>query len=789
MLNALADDKLVRELVARMTVAEKTAQLCCTYVPSVMTNGVFDPEAARRKIPNGIGHLVSTADPKAAEAVADFQAWLRHNTRLGIPAIIHGESITGTPLLSATTLPQQIGMSCTWNPGLLESNTVVTRRQMRRVGMNQALSPMVETGNEARWGRNEESFGEDPYLAGTMAVAFIKGLQGDDLRQGVAATAKHFAGFAQMKVVNGKCTYEMSVQGETNLVRFREDILTPFEMAVKLGQVASIMPGYSSVDGVPCHGSTLLLRDILRGEWGFQGDVISDYHAIKYTQPHWATNQLDALRKCLEAGVDVDLPDAVVYQMIPEALASGVISQQLLDEAVIHLLKAKARLGLLDADTRFADLDDRPEFDSPADRQRAYISACQSLVLLKNDGVLPVSVKVHSIALIGPNADSAYSLLGDYTMQSQSEFWSRVAVNPDKPKLVTLLSGVTNRAGKLNIAYERGCDWAEGLTLVPGGKEVFGDEGVLKASKHPMLPQPQPDWNRALDLARKCDLIIAAMGENRYLCGESCDRYTNIRLPGRQEELIRALAATGKPVVLVLFGGRPNALGDIEPLCRAIVQAWYPGEEGGNAVADALLGNINFSGKLTLTMPRTTAQCPISHRLGYDANNPPLYPFGHGLSYTTFKYDGLTVPPTVATGAKEFSAEFSLANSGTREGAEVAQLYVTFPDEAQCRPPLELKGFARVSLKPHETSHVTIRIPMQMLAAFNPEKRVWEICPGRYQIKVGASSSDIRLKTEILMTGDSVTMPQRTEFMSQTSVVSAIDLPNTPASAAAKNFK
>jgi beta-glucosidase len=253
--------------------------------------------------------------------------------------------------------------------------------------------------------------------------------------------------------------------------------------------------------------------------------------------------------------------------------------------------------------------------------------------------------------------------------------------------------------------------------------------------------------------------------------------------------LIRALAATGKPVVLVLFGGRPNALGDIEPLCRAIVQAWYPGEEGGNAVADALLGNINFAGKLTLTMPRTTAQCPISHRLGYDTKNPPLYPFGHGLSYTTFKYDGLTVPPTVATGAKEFSAEFSLANSGTCEGVEVVQLYVTFPDEAKCRPPLELKGFARVSLKPREIVHVTIRIPMQMLAAFNPEMKLWEIRPGRYQIKVGASSTDIRLKAEILMTGDTVTMPQRTEFMSQTFVVPAIDLPNTPASATGKFTK
>lgn len=735
-----------------------------------MTNDVFNPEAARKRLPNGIGHLVSSADPQAAAVVADLQAWLRHNTRLGIPAIVHGESITGTPVLGATTLPQQIGMSCTWNPGLLESNTVVTRRQMRRMGMNQALSPMVETGNDARWGRNEESFGEDPYLAGTMAVAFIKSLQGEDLRQGVAATAKHFAGYAQMQVVGGKWTGGMSVEGETNQVRFREDILTPFEMAVKLGHVASIMPGYSSVDGVPCHGSTMLLRDILRGEWGFQGDVISDYHAIKYTQPKWAANKLDALRKCLEAGVDVDLPDAVVYQMIPEALASGAISQQLLDQAVTHLLQAKARLGLLDTDTQFADLDDKSELDSSSDRHRAYVSACQSLVLLKNDGVLPVGGKVHSIALIGPNADSAYSLLGDYTMQNQSEFWSRVAVNPNNPKLVTLLAGLSNRAGKLNIAYERGCDWAEGLTMVPGGKEVFVDEGVLKASKHPMVPQPNPDWNRALELAKTSDLIIAAMGENRYLCGESCDRYKDIRLPGRQEEFIRALAATGKPVVLVLFGGRPNALGDIEPLCRAIVQAWYPGEEGGNALADALLGKINFSGKLTLTMPRTTAQCPTSYRLGYAAANPPLYSFGHGLSYTSFNYDGLNVSPSVTTGSRELVADFSLANNGLREGTEVAQLYVSMPDGVGYRPPLELKGFARVSLRPREASHVTIRVPVQMLAAFNPETKVWEIRPGRYQIKVGSASTEIRLTAEFQLGGKTVTLPQRTEFMSQTSL-------------------
>lgn len=771
-----ADERRVNGLVSKMTVEEKTAQLRCAGIGSLLSpDGKFSPEAARKVIPHGIGHLVSSRDPNAGPAVQDLQNWLRRETRLGIPAIIHGEAITGTPVTSATTLPQQIGMSCTWNPDLLESNTAVTRRQMREVGMNQALSPMIDVGCNARWGRNEEGFGEDPYLTSRMGLAFVRGLQGDDLRSGVAATVKHFAGYAQTQSAQDKFTDNSTNRDDEAVARFRGDVLTPFEVAVKVGGVASVMPGYHSVGEIPCSASTHLLQRILRQDWGFQGDVVSDYGAIgnMMGKARFATNELDALTKSMRAGIDVDLPSGDILKKIPEALASGLIDEKILDQAVRRILGVKARLGLLDPKPIVIGNGTPPELDSAMDRQRAYESACVSLVLLKNEGMLPLSEKIHSIAVIGPNADSAYSLLGDYTPQTMGEFWSRKPFDPNSPKLVTFLAGLTNRiGGRVKIDFERGCDWQEGMTL-SDTQIVIEDEQGKKAAKHPLQPAPKADWNRALELARDCDVIIAAMGENRFLCGETRDR-SDVTLPGKQQQLVKELIATGKPVVLVLFGGRANAVGEIEHGCRAIVQAWYPGEEGGNAVADLLLGNLNPSGKLTVTMPRSSKQCPVSYRQGYDQNDPPLYPFGHGLAYTTYGYGSFEIPGTAKTTSAWIPVTFTVTNQGARDGVEIAQLYVSPLTDAANRPPLELKGFARVALRPHESRTVTIKLSPQQLATYNPQKGDWEIHPGTYKIKIGASSTDIRGEGSLTMAGKSVSLKAREVYFSETTMADPV---------------
>ena len=750
----------VAALLAKMTPEEKATQLEGTMLNPLLEGRKFSPEAAKKLIPHGIGHVSqfsSGTDLKPDElipVVRDLQNWLRHETRLGIPAILHEEAITGLDARGATTYPQQIGMACTWNPELLHGNTATTARQMRRIGATQALSPMLDVCNNAKWGRTEESFGEEPYITSLMGLAFVTGLQGDDLKTGVAATVKHFAGYAG---------------GTDDERRFWEEILMPHEVAVRLGHAAAVMSGYHTVKETPCSASPFLLTDILRTEWGFDGVVVSDYGAVQkvYSSYKFATNAEDAMLKCLNAGLDVELPKPGTFSYIPAALASGALHQKTLDRAVTRLLTMKARLGLLDPQAKFVTDEVAPDFDPPEYRRRAYDSACQSLVLLKNNAVLPLGKDVHSLAVVGPNADSVYSLLGDYTYQTISEFWHKIPVDPDCPKLITLVAGLRDRTGKnVTLNYERGCDWDEGMTK-PFAAETVGDTRVTKAAKKPLLPQPAPDWDRAMKLAMESDVIIAAMGENRYLCGEGRDR-KEATLPGRQQEFVRALIATGKPVVLVLFGGRANAVGELEPDCRAIVQAWYPGEEGGHAVADLLLGNINPSGKLTFTMPRNTKQCPVWYRQGYDTNDLPLYPFGYGLSYTTFAYGDVKVPSRIKTDDTSIPISFTIKNTGTRAGVEIAQLYVSAQGISEQRPPQELKGFARVSLRPGEKRTVTIRVSPQQLARY--QDGVWLVEPGAYEFRVGASSMDIRGHGTSLLGGRKVVLKHREIFFSETEV-------------------
>ncbi len=614
---------------------------------------------------------------------------------------------------------------------------------------------MLDVLDNATWGRIEEGFGEDPYLVSLMGLAFVQGMQGADLREGIAATAKHFAGYGNMN---------------EEMTHFWDDVLMPHEVAVRLGKVASVMTGYHAFRGVPATASKFLLDEVLRARWGFDGVVISDYGAVRQVNSvfHHAPDAATGALRCLEAGMDVELPEREFYGEIPKAMADGIIPEDLVNRAVRRSLMLKLRTGLFDP-TASPDRGESLDFNPPEIQERAYLSACESLVLLRNDGVLPLRPEIKSIAVVGPNANSCHALLGDYTYQTLNEFFRRNPVDPTTPRLVTVLEGLRDRLGsEVTVRYERGCDWNPPEEAKEETEEKAGDQRTWRTSTAPMEPPVPTDPERAVRIAASSDLVIAAMGENRYLCGEGRDR-ADVRLPGEQEGFVKRLISTGKPVVLIVFGGRPMVLTGIEPGCSAIIYAWYPGQAGGHAVADLLLGRFNPSGKLTITMPSGNGQVPVSHRLGYRADDMPLYSFGHGLAYTTYRYERMEAPSAVSTRDTHIPVQFELTNTGTREGVEIAQLYLAPLERQANRPAMELKGFARVNLKPGETRKITIDVFLDQLARHDAEGRL-AIHPGAYSLLIGASSTDIRLRTELRVTGAAVARDRREHFFSRTTL-------------------
>ncbi|BAX81869.1 glycoside hydrolase family 3 N-terminal domain-containing protein [Labilibaculum antarcticum] len=669
------------------------------------------------------------------------------------PKLARGEAISGYNIEGATTLPQQIGISCSWNPELLRTNTSLTSKLMRSLGTTLALSPMLDVSRNAHWGRMEESFGESAYLTSRMGLAFVKGMQTDDLTKGVAATTKHFAGYG------GK---------NDDLREFYEEILMPHEVAVRLGNSQSLMPGYHAYQGVPAHASDFLLKDVLREKWGFDGVVVSDYFAVKqiHASHKYANSKLEAGVIALKTGVDLELPSGDAYKLLPEALKKGFVSMEAIDQAVKRILTLKGRLGLLDPENPI-QIDKNIELDPAHNRQQAYLSACQSLVLLKNEGILPLKKDIKNIAVVGPNADAVESLLGDYTSQTLKLYWGKKPISGTNPKLVTLLEGLQNKVDTdVNIEYERGCDWTKSYKESVAKVGDIGDEREKKVVEIDSKDFGTPNPEKAIEYAVNSDVIIAAMGENRYLCGEGRNR-NDIRLAGEQEEFVQKLIATGKPVVLIIFGGRPHVLTAVNDGCKAIIQAWYPGEEGGNAVADLLLGNINPSGKMTVTVPRTNEQCPIWHSGGYDSSDMPLYSFGHGLSYTTYKYSNITAPDNANTTDKWISVEFDIENTGNMDGAEIAQLYVAATDLSMPRPPIKLEGFTRVELKKGNKTHIQFLVSPQQFAFYNKDMKL-VIEPGNYSFLVGASSTDIKLKSTVSLKGEIQHLSQKDIFFSET---------------------
>ncbi len=738
----------VNELYERMSTADKVAQLHGIRPSNLLdTDGKLSLELCREKIPNGVGHISQFAcmqelsPSELRDFVKDLQTYLLEETPMGIPAIFHEEAITGFATKGAATYPQQIGVACTWNTDLIKLKSDQTREAMRSTGATMALSPMVDVVRTQHFNRVEECYGEDSYLTSAMGRGFIEGLQSEDMSQGVAACSKHFLGYGG---------------GIDNTHKeLMEEVLMPHEVAIRVAGSRSIMTNYGLYKGKSTVTSGELLTDMLRGYLGFDGIAVSDYGATasKWHGPKGDTTYLyNRAEAAMNAGNDLELCDVECYQLLPALMEQGRVSEERFAEAVKLNLTMKARLGLLDKGAKLYD-EGVIDLDKPEYRQTAYDIASQSVVVLKNNGVLPLdSSKSSDVALVGPNANSFWCMLGDYTYQSMYAFWQSGKVDPTDPKIYNLREGLESAMdSNFKLSYERGCDWtAMGNGAVLDTK-TMGDPRVASLVMMLIDSNDPTDWDKAMDLAEGNDVIIAAVGENPTLCGEGRFR-EGIRLPGDQERFVEELISTGKPVVVVMFGGRAQVMSQkIMDGAAAIVQAWYPGEEGGNAVADILVGKVNPSGKLCVSYPATEAEGNICYNTCAGREELIAYPFGYGLSYTTFDYADIESPSQVTIGEEDVELAFTLTNTGECDGDEIVQLYVAPQGESSTHKPLQLKGFERVSLAAGESKVVTFRFSPELLAYYADE--MWHMEGGEFKVWIGASSSDLRLSADLEIRG------------------------------------
>lgn len=741
--------KQVDELYDRMSMEEKVAQLSGVFIQDLQAaDGSLDTAKCRQLIPNGVGHLdqfasTSKLTPDSLrDLVADLQNWIMQNTPNGIPVLCHDEIIDGADTYGATTYPQSIGLACTFNPDLAEIKAGYSGKNMWDIGGFICFGPMVDVDRNPWFNRDEESYGEDGYLSARMGVAMVRGLEG----AGVHACTKHFLGYGG--------------GAENTDKEIFEEILLPHETAIRVGGSKAVMSCYHEFKGRSAVANKEMLTGILRDYVGFDGMTVSDYGSV--SQITHTTDPLQRAADAISAGNDVELHSPENYAHLPEALQKGLVSEESLERAVKDVLRFKASLGMLDKNPKLY-AEGHIEFDTPKERQMAYDLAAQSIVMLKNNGVLPINKPV-KIALVGPNANTIWGLLGDYTYEAMTYFWRFNTPDATYPKLVNPKEGLEAKLPEgCALVYERGCEWVDKPVTVIAES---GDERAqwVNSFISRLVPgDTVANWNNAIEQARVSDVIIAAMGENTLLCGENRDR-GGIRLPGKQEQFVRELIATGKPVVLVMFGGRAQVIGDLADKCAAVLQAWYPGEEGGNALADIIYGNISPSAKLSVSYPKVELSENICYNYSTKQDERIQWPFGYGLTYTSFEYSNLKADKQVSTDAYDIRLSLDVKNTGKQEAAEIVQLYLS-PLDGQPLKPIQLQGFKRVNLKPGEQSTVSFRLSPQQFGYY--ENGHWNIAAGKYQLKVAASSQDIRLTADIELTGSKLEMPLRTVYFAE----------------------
>ena len=745
---SLSVERRSADLLARMTRDEKIAQLCSVWLTLDPASGDFAPFQGmfmrtpidqRELLQSGIGQITRplgsrpVAPRDGAHALNAFQRHLIENTRLGVPAIAHEEALTGFMTEGATQFPSPLNYGATWDPALIRRVADVIRRQMRAVGTHQALAPVADVVRDARWGRDEECVGEDAFLVGTIVSAYVAGLQGDDLRSGIVATLKHFCGYSGSE---GGRNFAPLHAGPRE---FADVFLLPFEMAVKRAGAKSVMNAYIDVDGVPCGASRALLTGILRERWGFDGIVVADYFAVRmlHQLQHVTEGATESAAAALSAGLDVELPTAECYATgLGEALDRGLLDLATLDEAVRRVLRLKFQLGLFEAP--YADLA-AIDFDRPEERALAREVAEKSIVLLANDGVLPLAAPLRRIAVIGPNANDPMALFGNYSFQNHVASHFPQHATAGAP---TVLDALRARLGEGRVRY------AEGCKIMRAKGQLCDDRSGIPA---------------AVAAARDADVAIVVVGDKAGhfrtgTVGEGTDA-SDLTLPGVQAELVEAVLATGTPTVVVLVNGRAFDLSQIAGRAAAIVEAWFPGQDGAAAIAAILAGDVNPSGKTTLGFSRGAGAQPGSYdHKPLAAGVPalpafvPVFAFGHGLSYTRFEYDALSLTPDRIATDGDLEIAFTVRNAGARDGEEIVQLYLRDPIASVTRPVQQLRGFARVALAAGASARVVFRVHAD-LCSFTGLDLARIVEPGRIEVSVGASSADLRLSGSFEIAG------------------------------------
>ena len=782
-------DARIENLLQQMTLEEKTCQMVTLYgYKRVLKDALPTPEWKQMLWKDGIGaideHLngfqqwgLPPSDnenvwpaSRHAWALNEIQRFFVEDTRLGIPVDFTNEGIRGVESYKATNFPTQLGLGHTWNRELIRQVGLITGREARMLGYTNVYAPILDVGRDQRWGRYEEVYGESPYLVAELGIEMVRGLQHNHQ---VAATAKHFAAYS-----NNKGAREGMARVDPQMPpREVENIhIYPFKRVIREAGLLGVMSSYNDYDGIPIQGSYYWLTTRLRKEMGFRGYVVSDSDAVEYlyTKHNTAKDMKEAVRQSVEAGLNVRCtfrsPDSFVLPL-RELVKEGGLSEEVINDRVRDILRVKFLIGLFDApyQTDLAGADD--EVENEANEAVALQASRESIVLLKNtDNTLPLNIdKIKKIAVCGPNADEEGYALTHY--------------GPLAVEVTTVLEGIREKArGKAEVLYTKGCNLVDAH---------WPESEIME---YPLTPDEQAEIDRAVANARQADVAVVVLGGGQRTCGENKSR-TSLELPGHQLKLLQAVQATGKPVILILINGRPLSVNWADKFVPAILEAWYPGSKGGTAVADILFGDYNPGGKLTVTFPKTVGQIPFNFPYkpasqidggknpGPDGNmsriNGALYPFGYGLSYTTFEYSDLEITPKVITPSQKATVRLKVTNTGKRAGDEVVQLYTRDILSSVTTYEKNLAGFERIHLKPGESKEIVFTLDRKHLELLNADMK-WTVEPGEFAIMAGASSEDIRLNG-ILTVEDYQARLQALESQNPVSPVTAsTDMENAP---------
>jgi beta-glucosidase len=719
-------------LMKKMTLEEKIGQLNLPGSGDIVTGQAGNSDIAKKIEEGKVGGLFNI---KSVAKIKEVQRLAVERSRLKIPLIFGMDVIHGYE----TVFPIPLGLSCSWDMKAIEQSAGIAAKEASADGICWTFSPMVDIARDARWGRIAEGSGEDPYLGAQIAMAMVKGYQGNDLTKNntIMACVKHYALYGASEAGRDYNTVDMSRQ------RMYNDYFLPYKAAIDAG-VGSVMASFNEVEGVPATANKWLLTDVLRKQWGFKGFVVTDYTGINEMVDHGIGDLQTASARALMAGIDMDMVGEGILTTTQKSLKEGKVTLQRIDEACRRILEAKYKLGLFDDPYRYCDENRaKTEIFTDANRKIAREIAGQTFVLLKNQGNLLPLKKSGTIALIGPMADNKQNMPGTWSVAANFE------------KATSLFAGLQEVVGnQVKILQARGSN-LDADSLFEERAGMFGKS--LRRDSRPADVILQ----EALNIASQADVIVAAVGESSEMSGESSSR-SNIEIPALQKELLKALLKTGKPVVLVLFTGRPLALKWEDENVPAILNVWFGGSEAAYAIADVLFGDVNPSGKLTTTFPQNVGQVPIYYahkntgrpledgkwfqkfRSNYlDVSNDPVYPFGYGLSYTSFSYGDIKLSQASLKGNQTLTASVTVTNTGSRPGKEVVQLYIRDVVGSVTRPVKELKGFQKIELKPGESRNVSFTITTNDLKFYNYDlKYDWE--PGEFQIMIGGNSRDVK---------------------------------------------